>query len=226
MTGRHYTALGYADEVDIENFLLTDIDNTFSAQIEDWIATSEAEINKYLGYTSSTGLLSEVITNESAYGKVDNEGNLLVYTKKQPITAVTAVSLYKGVTSIVLSLTDSAGTAKYNISPTSEYILFPADELSTVGTGMISSFYEFRGTKFFIKVSYTGGYATVPADIRMATVNLVADKIMRQSNKEGLASITQGRVSKRWMDRQDGESDFVKDAYKLLRPHRVASRWL
>ena len=225
MSGRHYTAKGYCDEVDIENFLLTDIDNTFSAQIEDWIATSEAEIDKYLGYTSSTGLLSEVITNESAYGKVDNEGNLVVYTKKQPITAISAVSLYKGTSSIALTLTDSSGNAKYNISPTSEYVLFPSEELSLSGTSLITSYYELKGTKFFIHVSYTGGYATVPADIRMATVNLVADKIMRQTNKEGLASISQGRVSKRWLDRQDGESDFVKDAYKLLRPHRMTTRW-
>ena len=104
--------------------------------------------------------------------------------------------------------------------------MFPGEELSLSGTSLIRSFYELRGTKFFVHTNYTGGYATVPADIRMATVNLVADKIMRQTNKEGLSSITQGRVSKRWLDRKDGESDFVKDAYKLLASYRMASRWI
>jgi hypothetical protein len=51
--------------------------------------------------------------------------------------------------------------------------------------------------------------------------------IMRHANKEGLESITQGRVSKRWYQRQEGgESDFYKDALTLLKPYRIVSRWL
>ncbi len=225
MAGRHYTKLGYADEIDIENFLLTDISNSFSAQIEDWIASAESQINKYLGYTSSTGILLEDIVNERAYGKVDDEGNLLVYPKKQPIITCSGIQLYKGTSTITLTVT-SGGTDKYNISPTNEYVLYPASELTLNGTSLLSSFQELRGTRFFVKISYQGGYSVVPADIRLATVNLVADIIMRHSNKEALASITQGRVTKRWMDRRDGESDFVKDAYKLLQPYRMPTRWL
>lgn len=225
MAGYNYTKLGYCEERDLENFLLTDIDDTFSQQIEDWIAGAEAQVNKYLGYTSPSGILLEDIVNERAYGKVDNEGNLLVYTKKQPIVTCSGIQLYKGTSTIDLTLT-SNGTDKYNLSPTSEYIMYASEELSLSGSSLIRNFYELRGSKFFVKVSYQGGYSTVPADIRMATVNLVADIIMRHSNKEGLASITQGRVTKRWLDRRDGESDFVKDAYNLLRPYRMASRWL
>lgn len=226
MAGRNYTAIGYCNEVDVENFLLTDIDSSFSPQIEDWIATAEAEINKFLGYTSSTGILLEDIYHEVAYGKVDNESNLVVYTKKQPITTVSGIQLYKGTSTITLTLADSAGNNKWNLPPNGEYAMYPNQELSISGSSIINNFESLRGSKFFVKVDYRAGYTTVPADIRMATVNLVADKIMRHSNKDGLESISQGRVSKRWKGREDGESDFVKDAYKLIRPYRMASRWI
>jgi hypothetical protein len=95
----------------------------------------------------------------------------------------------------------------------------------TGGTSIMTSFNDIKGSNGFVKIDYTAGFDTVPYDIRQATVNMVSDMVMRHTNKEGLASITQGRVSKRW-ETKDGQSDFVKDAYELLSSYRIASQWL
>lgn len=226
MAGRHYTALGYCDEVDIENFLLTDIDNSFSAQIEDWIAAAETQVNTYTGYTTASGIFAEQITGEVSKAFVDADLNLKIFPRKTPIVSVGAVALGRGTSRLNLTLTNGANVPKYNIPTRGNYISYPQYELAITGGSIINSFASIRGTEFYVYLDYIAGYTAVPADIRLATVNLVSDVIMRHANKEGLESITQGRVSKRWRQRDDGKSDFVKDAYELLKGYRIASQWL
>jgi len=227
MAGRHNEVLlGYCDKTDLENFLLLTIDSSFDSQINSWIAAAEKHINNYLGYTTASGVLREAITGEMAISRIDSEGNLMIFPRKIPIESVSKIELWKGTDSIELDLVDDEGTNRYNIPTSADYILYPGYELSITGTSIISSFMDIKYTKFFSKIDYIAGYSEVPYDIRQATVNLVADMIMRHANKEGLESITQGRVSKRWYQRQEGESDFYKDALTLLKPYRIASRWL
>ena len=229
LAGRHYTKLGYCDEIDIENFLLLEIDSSFSTQIEDWIAASEKQVNKYLGYTTASGVFREAITDEMSLSNVDGEGNLVLFPRKIPIVSVSKIELWKGSDNVSLTLTAGSDT-RYNIPTSADYILYPGYELSLSGSSIINSFYDIKFSKFFSKVDYIAGYSEVPADIRMATVNFVSDIIMRHSNKEGLESITQGRMSKRWRSRsgrgETGESDFILDAKLLLNPYRIASRWV
>lgn len=226
MAGRHYTALGYADENDIENFLLTDIDNSFSAQVEDWIAAAELQINDYTGYTTASGIFAEQITNEVTKAYVDSGLNLKIFPRKTPIISVEGITLAKGTTRMAITMNNGAGVPKYNIPAPGNYISYPQYEFTVTGGSIIHSLSSLRGTEFYVELNYIAGYQQVPADIRLATVNLVSDVIMRQANKEGLESITQGRVTKRWRQRTDGQSDFVKDAYELLRGYRIASQWL
>lgn len=228
MTGRHNeTILGYCDEVDIENFLLIDIDNTFSPQLESWIAAAESIVNGYLGYTTASGILTERIVDEKTKIRVSPSGDLLIFPRKIPIQSVEGITLTKGSSYIDLTLNASDGTPKYDIpTGSASYIQYPGYELSTSGgSSIVTSFTDVRRSDGFVKLSYTAGFDTVPYDIRQATVNLVADMVMRHSNKEGLASITQGRVSKRWESR-DGKSDFYLDAMELLGSYRIASLWI
>jgi hypothetical protein len=217
--------IGYCDKSDLENFLLLDIDESFDNQINDWISAAEKIANKYMGYTTASGVMSENIVDETAYGRIDNQGNLIVFPSKVPVTAVSALNLVKGSESLTMTLEDSSGNDKYNIPSTSDFIFFPGSEFTSSGTSVVD-FSQLRSTKFFTKIDYTAGYSTVPDDIKQATVNLLADIVMRHSNKEGLESITQGRVTKRYWSRQDGHSDFYLDAMSMLKPYRIASRWI
>ncbi len=224
MAGRHYTPLGYCDSTDIENFLLLTIDSSFSPQIDDWIATAEKMVNQFTGYTTASGILAEAVVGETAISHVDGESNLMIFPRKIPIISVSSIQLFKGTSNITLNLT-SGTSNRYNIPTSADYILYPDYELSLTGASIISSFGYIKYTKFFSKINYIGGYTEVPADIRLATVNFVADMIMRHSNKEGLVSMSQGKVSKRWQGR-DNQSDFTRDAYDLLKNYRIASLWI
>jgi len=224
--GRNYNNLGYCDITDLENFLLLDIDSSFNTQINDWIAAAEKQVNNYLGYTTASGIMREVITDEKAISHVDADSNLMIFPRKTPIISVEGIDLVKGTSTISLTLTDSDGDTRYNIPTSADYILYPEAEFSLSSTSIITSFTELRGTKFFTQLDYTAGYTTIPADIRQATVNLVADIIMRHANKEGLESIRQGGISKSWFQRNEGKSDFYQDAITLLKPYRQAGRWV
>lgn len=222
----NYTALGYCTEIDIENFLLLDINDTFSDQITDWIAAAETRVNKFLGYPVDTGILEENIVGEKVKGVVTTDGDFQIFPNKLPVTTVSGITIKKGTSSISLELTNDAGADRYDINYDENYILIAGDEIAFDGNSILRSFYDLRSKKFFVKLDYKAGYTTVPADIRLATVNLVADTIMRQANKDGLEMITQGKVTKKWQRRQDGKSDFELDAEKLLIPYRISSRWL
>lgn len=226
MAGRHYNQLGYCDKIDVENYLLLDIDESFDTQIDDWIASAEALVNQYLGYTTASGILLETITDEKVMGRVDTEGNLMVFPTKIPISSVQGLSLIKGTTVLSLDTTDGSGTPKYNIPVESDYILYPNSEFSASGNDTIGGFGNLKNNKFYVNIDYVAGFTEVPADIRQATVNLVADIVQRHTNKEGLESVTQGRVSKRYWSRTDGHSDFYLDAMSLIQKYRIASRWL
>ncbi len=227
MSGKYgETLLNYCAKVDIENYLLLDIDSSFDSQIDTWIAAAEKHVNNYLGYTTASGVMSEVITDETdAQGFVDSEGSLMVFPNKTPITELTSLSLTMGTTSLDLGL-DADGTPRYNIPTHGNYIYYSGWELSISGSSVVRTFYDVQSRKFFAKINYTAGYTEVPYPIRQATVNVASDFIMRHTNKEDLEAITQGRITKRWKHRRGGESDFMKDAHELLKPYRQSARWI
>lgn len=222
-----YTPLGYCDESDIENFLLLDIDNSFSTQISTWIASAEKWVNNYLGYTTASGVLLEEFTNVvEDTATVDTEGNLVIFPRKTPLQSITSVSLIKGTDSLALTLTDNNGNNKYQIPQDRDMFVYPGVELAFSGSSIIQSFFDIKYTKFYAQMSYIAGYSTIPADIHLATVNVTSDFIMRYMNKEGLQSVSQGAISKSWFQRTGGESDFIQDAKNLLNPYRIATIWI
>lgn len=227
MAGRHdETILGYCDKTGIENYLLLDIDSSFDTQIDSWIAAAEKFVNNYTGYTTASGMLLEEITDEVDKAYVDSDCSLIITPRKIPISSVTSISLIKGTDSLDLELTSGDGETRYNIPSSNDYISYPDYELSITGSSIISTFRDIMYTDFFAKMSYIAGYSEVPYPVRQATINLVSDMVMRHTNKEALEQITQGKITKRWKERDDGYSDFHRDAIELLKPYRISSRWL
>ncbi len=219
--------LGYCTESDIENFLLIDINDSFSDQINNWISIAEDDVNKFLGYTTASGVLAEEITNEvSTSAIVNNNNDLVIYTRKRPIISVSGMGLSKGSESLTLSLTTGSEN-RYNIPEPRNYILYPEREISTTGGSLIiGGFRGMRSSDFLVNLSYIAGYTTVPGPINLATIMLASDYILRHENKNGLSMIQQGRVTKEFFQRKGGESDLKLDAQDLLRPYRMASKWL
>lgn len=221
--------LNYCTIEDVENLLLIDINDTFSPQINNWISISEDEVNKYLGFTTASGIFSESIVDEvSDTGVVDSNLDLNIFTRKHPVQSVSNIQLIKGTTYVTLSLVDGV-TPRYHIPNSREKIVYPQGSIATSGGNMaLGGFASLRWGSWYTKISYIAGYDVIPGPISQATALLVADKVMRQSNKEGLQTLIQGRITKQWFhQRQDNSnSDLVMDAHAMLDPYRVASRWL
>ena len=231
------TKLGYCTEVDIENFLLTDINSSFSDQVDNWIVEAEDYVNEYLGYTTASGIWLERIKEEvNQSAKVDSGMNLVIYPRKRPVTAIEKIELIKGTLSLSLILTNGTRTDvdgatvtnyRYQLTPRGDKIIYPQREISTDGgTLVIGGFHQLRGADFFSRITYTAGYTNIPGPINLATTMLVADTILRQENKNGLQVLTQGRITKEWVPRKGGESDLLLDANKKLDPYRITSKWL
>lgn len=164
--------------------------------------------------------LAEDINNEVKQGLVTVEGDLLIFPQKIPIISVSAISIYKGSTSVALTL-QSGGVNKYNIDYEARHIRYPYDEITLQGTPVFTDFYSLRGLQFYTKISYRGGWeqASLPQSIKQAVVLLVKDIISGQYNQVGASEIRQGSLSFRFVNPQ-GKSKLVQDAYRLLNPYR------
>ena len=202
------------------------IDASFSSQIDTWISAAEVRANGYLGFTTASGLWAESVSNETNEARVDGDLNLIIHPRKRPITSVSQIELIKGSQSLALDLTTSDSTNRYLIPVQANYIVYPNREISvTAQSTLIRNFADIKYQRVYTRIDYIAGYTTIPKDIQLATTLLTADTFMRQSNKEGLISITQGRVSKRWADRMDGRSDFEIQAFDILNRYRISSGW-
>ena len=217
------STLGYHTEVDLENLLLVDIDSSFSSQIDTWISASEHRVNNYLGFTTASGLWNESVVSEKNDCRVDGDGNLVIHTRKRPINSVSAISIIKGTDSVNLDLTDSAGATRYVIPVQGNVIVYPTFELSTTSSTTLYGFMQVKYSRFYTKVSYIAGYTSIPEDIQLATTLFTADTFMRQANKENLVSISQGRITKRWQELRDGESNYIREAKEILNHYKIAS---
>ena len=220
------STLNYATGTDLANLLLISVDSTFTAQVDTWISTAEVMVNNYLGFVTASGIWNESVVNETNECRVDGDLNLVIYTRKRPINSVSAINVLKGPVSIALSLTDTEGNTRYTIPVPSNVIVYPNYQLSLTASTILHHFGIIKYSRFYTKVSYIGGYTSVPPPINLATVYFAADILMRQANKEGLSSITQGRITKRWAEEKDGKSNWMRRAEELLNFYRISSGWV
>ena len=100
-----FSLLFYFFLSDLENLLLVSIDSDFNTQIDTWISSGEEQVNTFLGFTTSSGVWNEAITNEVSEARVDGDLNLVIHPRKRPINSISQIELIKGTDSIDLDLT-------------------------------------------------------------------------------------------------------------------------
>jgi len=202
------------------------VDATFKSQVETWISGAEVKVNNYLGYATASGIWNEQIIGELLDARVDGGLNLVIYPRKRPINSISKIELWQGADNLSLDLVDADGNTKYIIPVQQNVVVYPSSEISaTSSSSSISTFADVKFSRWYTKMDYIAGYTSIPQDIAEATTLLTADTFMRHANKEGLVSLTQGRISKRWAERRDGRSDLIMDAERILDHYKISSGW-
>jgi hypothetical protein len=218
------TPLGYTTRSQVEQYLNRTFAEVDTTQFNNYIASAEAYINNFCGYNAQTthsGMLAENITREKSAGKVDNYGNLVVDLMKPPVQfdannnpIVSLLEFNFGGVRVPLTLTDGTANSLNTVLEVSESrnkLVYPSlyfmPYLPTVTPTQKTNLYSLRDTKFWVDVSYTGGYYTLPGDVVQATNMLVGYYLTNRDNPNNAVMVRQGSYSVQY---QSMNTRFVK----------------
>jgi hypothetical protein len=178
--------------------------------ISGFISQASAWIDGFIGYSLSV----ESIVGEKLDGMIDSEMSMVIYPRKIPVQSVSAISVVRGPSIATLTLTTGSQN-RYDIPASGNRIVVPGDYLTiSLGTVWIN-FTTLRSIKWYSVVNYVAGYATIPDDIKRATVLMVKDFMAGQLNVAGAKQVSQGGISMTFAD--NGESVFVTQAKEILK---------
>lgn len=186
------------------------------------ITSASQIVSDYLGYTP----VAEAIVDEVREGVINSSGDLVVYPAKLPINSVADLTINKGATDVDIQLLNGNSVPKYNIDFSRTKIVYPYGEITLQGVPIFVNFYSLRGTRFYVKLSYNGGWDlnAIPKPIQIATALVLKHMINNFSETTALTNaeeISQGGISIKYAEGgQDMEGLMPLEAEKLLRPYR------
>lgn len=196
--------MAYINKSQIENYLMTDIGDTFDTQIANWISSAETYINNYTGHRNG---FEEVVASVKYY-----DGNGLREISIDECIEVTIVQILEANSSDVeWTLTEGHG---------SDYIVYPYNEIPVykiklVNTAEVGAFY--KGKKR-IKITAKWGYkSTVPEDIKLATTILVSGIV-----EQGLKG---GKVKSESLGDYSVAFEMMKDTPNMLSVHKILDNY-
>lgn len=152
---------------------------------------------------------------------IRNDGELHVTVQRKPIVSVTSVTLKKSAFNAPLTIVDpNTGTKYYHIPYPASKIVFPNSFLVLTGSylaGASSNLISLKGIDPFCEIAYTGGYQTIPDDLKYAIILYVRDYIAsKQTNPAGVAGFSQGSYSVQFGQTSGGKSALVQEAEGIL----------
>lgn len=237
--------IGYTTREKVENFINKPFPEVSTDEFNLYIGASEKYINNYLGYNSQTtlsGILTESIVREKSVGKIDNHGNLVVDLMHPPVhfdnyfnPQVSLLEFNQGGVSVSLQLTDGSQNTKNTVLEVSENrrkVYYPhmyfLPAISSVTPSAKINLYNLRDVRFWVDISYIGGFDAVPEDIVLAANYLVAEFLLYRDNPNFLVSLTQGSMSQTFARKSSGGglkiSEGMHLAQSLLQPY-VRNTW-
>lgn len=172
--------MAYTTETDIENYLLTDIDSSFSSQITSWIASVKQWIDNYTNRTFEVAASTK---------KFDGNGKNSLYLDD-----------LLSVDTIWFTANDSTSDAQTETLATTDFYLYQNDDPNKTPYNKIlinpnGDYRTFEYGKQNIWIKGSWGYsATVPDDIKMVATKLVAS-LIKAGKDEGVQSFSQGDYS-------------------------------
>lgn len=231
--------MNYTTRQNVENLLGKVYSEISTAEFNGYLLQTEAYINNYLGYnsiTTSSGIMSESIVREKTPGKIDSFNNLVIDLLHPPMhfdsnmnPVVSLLEFNLGGIHIPLQLTDGSSSALNTLLEVSEngrkvvypsLYFFPA--ISTVTPTAKVNLANLRDVKFFVDISYIGGYDIVPADITAAANLICGDMVTRRANPNFAINVKQGSYSVDFQPAKTTGKDVApaySKAHTLLQPY-------
>lgn len=166
--------MAYITEGDLENYILQDIDASYSAWITDVIAAVEAYVDQYCG----TDFQNAASTDR--YYDGDGSDTLTI----DPVQSITAIYFLDTNGNVMDTLTSA------------DYLLYPLNDSNKTQIKLQGgSFGSFPNYYKSVKITGTFGYSTAPLPVKMAAIKLAA-KIINNGLRGGkVTSETLGSYS-------------------------------
>lgn len=164
---------------------------------------------RVLRYCEIDGFILSAVTNERDKVAIDPMGNLIISFRRRPATTVSAIRLRTVDVNQALTLSSDAGN-HYWLNAEGTVLTYPSNFLISHGRGL----FTLDNSNLYYEIDYTGGYATVPDDVKEAVTLMVRDIAQRKLNPGGVQSFSQGSLSINYG--ADNESQFVKEAKRIL----------
>lgn len=231
--------LGYTTRTQVENFAKRTFPEVATDEFNTYITAAESQINQITGYnarTTTSGMLSESIALEKHQGKVDSYGNIIVNVRHGPVHVdannnprVSLMRYSLGGVRVALNLTDGSNNAFNSLLELSENrntVVYPGiyfmPAISTVTPTAKLNLYALQDVKFFLEISYVGGYSTVPGEVQLSANYLVADMLLYRDNPNFVTGFRQGSYSVEFGDRNGllPNDKTIKLVNRLLQPYK------
>jgi archaellum component FlaF (FlaF/FlaG flagellin family) len=179
------TPKGYTTRQDIQNYLLIDIDQSFYAQVDDWIAEIEAYINQQTG----RNFVADSVASSRYYD--GNNSNSLLIDDAVEITELNIGG------SVMNKDSDP-------VLADGDYVLYPFNQLPITKICLRGSVFPASPMQC-IKITAKWGFsAAVPADIKQIATVLVAGIINYSWKAEGeIKQETVGTYSVTYKDKKE-----------------------
>lgn len=192
----------YAPDLDLSAFSSTTISGMISR------ASS-----RVVNYCEVDGFFKSAVTNERGSVAINPQGDLIISFRRRPVAQgdVSAIRVRSSGFSANLPM-QTGGTDIYLIPEPRTYMVYPSNLIIANGWGLLG----LKGTRtnFIYEIDYTGGYDTIPDDIKEAVTLFVREVASRRSNPMGVQSFTQGALSMNFGAK--GESQLVTQAKDIL----------
>lgn len=185
---------GYTTRAEVENYLLITVDPSFHAQVDKWIESIEAYIDKL------TGRNHQPATGQTASTRLfDGNGTSNLYI--DDASEITKV--------------EYGGEGQWTEIAVADYLKYPAQGGAIRRVYLPAGVFP-RGYQN-VRITAKWGWQTVPADINFAATVLVAGIINNAYASEGeISSITIGPYSVSYKDQQQVQDfDKVKEILQL-----------
>lgn len=187
-----------------------------TATISGFISMASQQI---VDYCAVKGFDYKAETNEVDRAGLSPMGELMISFRRRPVAVadVQQITLKKGGFTTTLVLTDTNNNPLFQIPSPGQRLYFPSSYLASAGTlilGGSTQLVTMRGADVFTSINYTGGYQTVPADLKLACILWVRSLTAWPANNQGANNFTQGSYSVGFG--QDADDRFLKQAKRIL----------